>query len=46
MSNDILCVDLGGTNMRVAVVDERGQIRCRANEPTLVMRGAPRLLNC
>ena len=34
MSNDILSVDLGGTNMRVAVVDEHGQIRCRANEPT------------
>lgn len=34
MSNDILAVDLGGTNMRVAVVDEHGQIRCRANAPT------------
>ncbi len=34
MSNDILSVDLGGTNMRVAVVDEHGEIRYRANEPT------------
>ncbi len=34
MSTDILSVDLGGTNMRVAVVDEDGQIRCRTTQLT------------
>lgn len=40
MSNDVLSVDLGGANMRVAVVDEQGQIRCRASEPTPAESGA------
>ncbi len=49
MVNRIVGVDLGGTQMRVALMDTDFQLLARANEPTLAHQGAdsiiPRLLD-
>lgn len=34
MADQVLAVDLGGTNMRAAVVDAHGEIRLRRSQPT------------
>jgi len=39
MSGVAVSIDMGGTNLRVAIVDEKGEILCRILQPTKPERG-------